>query len=416
MALPAQIAVSFDFTNGATFGYNGFVIGDPKYGILGTNTLGDSTSPEPTVDLTPNVYEISITRGRNIQRDQYEAGQCTVRVLDPLSYFNPQNVSSPYYGKLVPLRKLRVSATTATTQKYLFSGYAIEYRYTYPVNQDTGYVDIVCQDAFRLFNMANINTVTDSGAGQTTGTRIGKLLNQVSFPSSMRTVATGANTCIADPATNRTSLAAIKNAEFSETGAFYMDGSGTAVFKDRSQVMASLATSPTAFNQSGGIPYKNLKYSFDDKLIINQANLARVGGSTITAINQASIDKYFPHSVTQTDLVAETDAIVTNIAKEYIATRQETTIRIDEMEVDLLDPSVPTDTMLGLDYFSNLLITNVQPDGSTIVKNLQFQGINWSITPNKMTAKITTLEPIADGFIIGNTYGYGTIGVSTLGY
>jgi len=43
MALPAQIAVSFDFTNGATFGYNGFVIGDPKYGILGTNTLGDST-------------------------------------------------------------------------------------------------------------------------------------------------------------------------------------------------------------------------------------------------------------------------------------------------------------------------------------------------------------------------------------
>ncbi|NBT58581.1 hypothetical protein EBT16_07340, partial [bacterium] len=68
MALPAQIAVSFDFSNGATFGYNGFVIGDPKYGILGTNTLGDSTSPEPTVDLTPNVYEISITRGRNIQR------------------------------------------------------------------------------------------------------------------------------------------------------------------------------------------------------------------------------------------------------------------------------------------------------------------------------------------------------------
>jgi hypothetical protein len=415
MTLPAQIAVSFDFTNGATFGYNGFVIGDPKYGILGTNTLGDSTSPEPTVDLTPNVYEISITRGRNIQRDQYEAGQCTVRVLDPLSYFNPQNVSSPYYGKLVPLRKLRVSATTATTQKYLFSGYAIEYRYTYPVNQDTGYVDIVCQDAFRLFNMANINTVTDSGAGQTTGTRIGKILNQVSFPSSMRTVATGANTCIADPATNRTSLAAIKNAEFSETGAFYMDGSGTAVFKDRSQVMASLATSPTAFNQSGGIPYKNLKYSFDDKLIINQANLARVGGSTVTAINQASIDKYFPHSVTQTDLVAETDAIVTNVAKEYIATRQETTIRIDELEVDLLDPSVPTDTMLGLDYFSNLLITNIQPDGSTIVKNLQFQGINWSITPNKMTARITTLEPIADGFIVGSSY-YGIIGTNTLSY
>lgn len=415
MALPAQIAVSFDFSNGATFGYNGFVIGDAKYGILGTNTLGDSTSPEPTVDLTPNVYQISIVRGRSIQRDQYEAGTCTVRVYDPLSYFSPQNTASPYYGKLVPLRKLRVSATTRTTQKYLFSGYVTDYKYSYPTGQETAYVDIVCSDAFRLFNLANITTVADSGAGQTTGTRIGKILDQVSFPSSMRTIAAGANTCIADPATSRTSLAAIKNAEFSETGAFYMDGSGTAVFKSRAQVMASLADTPTAFNQTGGIPYKGLKYSFDDKLIINQANLTRVGGTTQVATNQTSIDKYFPHSVTQADLVAETDTIVSNIAKEYVATRQETTIRIDELQCDLLDPSVPTDTMLGLDYFSNLLITNIQPDGSTIVKNLQFQGVNWSITPNKMTVNITTLEPIADGFIVGSSY-YGIIGTSTLGY
>jgi hypothetical protein len=71
--------------------------------------------------------------------------------------------------------------------------------------------------------------------------------------------------------------------------------------------------------------------------------------------------------------------------------------------------------MLGLDYFSNLLITNIQPDNSTIVKNLQFQGVNWSITPNKMTCIITTLEPIADSFIIGSSY-YGIIGTNTLGY
>jgi hypothetical protein len=416
MALPAQIAVSFDFSNGATFGFQGLVIGDAKYGLIGTGQLSAESGGEaPIVDLTPDVYQISITRGRNIQRDQYEAGQCTVRVLDPNSYFNPQNVSSPYYGYLVPLRKLRVSATTATTSKFLFSGYVIEYRYTYPQNQETGYVDLICSDAFRLFNLANINTVTGAVASQTTGTRIGKILDQVSFPTSMRTVAAGANTCVVDPGTNRTSLEAIKNAEFSETGAFYMDGSGTAVFKSRAEVLASLAATPIAFNQTGGIPYKNLKFSFDDKLIINQANLARVGGSTITSFNQTSIDKYFPHSVTQTDLVAETDAIVTNIGAEYVATRQETTIRIDEMEIDLLDTSVPTDTIIGLDYFSNLLITNNQPDGSTIVKNLQYQGINWEITANKMTAKITTLEPIADTIILGSSY-YGIIGTNILSY
>jgi hypothetical protein len=415
MALPANISVSFDYSAGATFGYNGFVIGDPKYGILGTNTLGSSSLPDPVIDLTPNVYHISITRGRNIQRDTYEAGNATIRVLDPLSYFNPQNTASPYYGYLAPLRKIRVSATTTTTQKYLFSGYITDYKYSYPVNQETGYVDITATDGFRLFTMANISTVTGGTAGQTTSARVGAILDQVSFPSSMRTFSTGLNTCIADPGTQRTALEAIKNAEVSETGAFYMNGSGTAIFKNRTDVFNSLAATPTAFNQTSGIPYRNLKFSFDDKLIINQANFARVGGSTQTAYNQTSINKYFPHSITQTDLVAETDTLVQNIALEYVATRQETTIRIDEMTVDLLDPAVPTDTMIALDYFDNLLITNVQPDGSTIVKNLQYQGVNWDITPEKMTCKITTLEPIADTVIVGSSY-YGIIGTSTLGY
>ena len=414
MSLPAQIAVSFDFSSGATFG-TGFVIGDPTYGVLGVSRLGESSVVLPTVDLTPDVYQISIRRGRNIQRDTYEAGTAVVRVLDPLSYFNPQNTSSPYYGYLSPLRKVRISASVGTDTHFLFSGYVTDYKYTYPQGQETGYVDISCSDAFRLFQMANIQTVADSGAGQYTGTRIGKILDQVSFPTSMRTISTGANTCVADPATARTSLEAIKNAEFSETGAFYIDGSGTAIFKSRAQVVGSLAATPIEFNQTTGIPYRNLKYSFDDKLIINTATFTRVGGTAQTVTDTASVNKYFPHGITQDNLVAQTDALVADIAREYVATRKETTIRIDEMTVDLLDPDVPTSTMIGIDYFDNLKITNVQPDGSTIVKTLQCQGIAWDITPNKMTATLTTLEPIADGFIVGSST-YGIIGVSTMSY
>lgn len=414
MALPAQIAVSFDYSSGATFG-TGFVIGDSKYGVLGVSRLGESAVVTPVIDLTPDVYQIAIRRGRNIQRDTYEAGTAVVRVLDPDSNFNPQSVTSIYYPYLTPLRKLRISATTDTDEHFLFSGYVTDYKYSYPTNQETGYVDIYCSDAFRLFQMANISTVADATAGQDTGTRIGKILDQVSFPTSMRTIATGANTCVADPSTVRTSLDALKNAEFSESGAFYMDGSGTAVFKSRAQVSSSLAAAPIEFNQTTGIPYQNLKYSFDDKLIINSSTFTRVGGSPITVYDQSSIDKYFPHSITQDNLIAQTDEIVTNIARAYTSTRKETTIRIDEMTVDLLDPAVPTDTIIGLEFFDNLKITNVQPDGSTIVKTLQMQGISWNITPNRMTAVITTLEPILDSFIIGSST-YGIISVSTLSY
>jgi len=414
MALPAQISVSFDFTSGATFGYP-FTIGDAKYGKLGTGTLASTTTPEPTVDLTPDVRSISIKRGRNIMRDTYEAGTCTVRVLDPNSYFNPQNTASPYYGYLTPLRKLRVSATTGGVGYFLFSGYTTDYKYYYPQNQETGYVDITCSDAFRLMQQAGIVNVTDATAGQDTGTRIGKILDQVQWPSSMRTIDTGNTTCIADPATSRTALDALKNAEFSEQGAFYINTAGTAVFINRTNVIKKYGETPIEFNQTGGIPYTDLRFAFDDKLIINSAGMTRVGGTQQTAQDLTSIAKYFPHQLNQSNLVAQTDADTLNIAKIYVATRAETTIRIDQMTVDLLDPAVTTATMLGMDYFSNLKITNIQPDGSTIVKTLQAQAFDWNITPNSMKVTVTTLEPIVEGFIIGSSIS-GIIGTNIMAY
>jgi hypothetical protein len=414
VSLPAQITVSFDFSSGATFGFP-LTLSDPKYGLLGTGTLASSAVPEPVVDLTPDVRQISIRRGRNIMRDQYEAGTCTVRVLDPLSYFNPQNVNSPYFGYLTPLRKLRVAATYAGTSYFLYSGYTTEYRYTYPQGQETGYVDILCSDALRLMQQATVTTVTGATAGQDTGTRTTKILDQVFWPTNMRQIDTGSTTCVVDPGTARTSLDALFNAAFSEQGAFYIDQEGTAVFKNRPNTITSASATPIEFDQSGGIPYKNLAFAFDDKLIINSAGMTRVGGTQQVSENAASIAKYFPHQLNQENLVAQTDADTLNIARIYVATRQETTIRIDAMTVDLLDTAVPTGTMLGLNYFQPLKITNIQPDGSTIVKTLQCQGLAWDITPNQMQVTVTTLEPITDGFTLGSEV-QGIIGTSVLAY
>ena len=414
MTLPASISVSFDFTQGATFGYP-FTIGDAKYGKLGTGTLASTTTPEPTVDLSADVRQIRITRGRNIMRDTYEAGTCTVRVLDPLSYFNPQNTLSPYYGLLSPLRKLRVSATVNNVGYFLFSGYTTEYLYTYPQNQETGYVDIICSDAFRLMQQATVTTVASATAGQDTGTRIGKILDQVSFPTSMRTIDTGVTLCVVDPSTARTSLDAVKNAEFSEQGAFFFNQEGTAIFLNRTNTIKKYGDTPIEFDQTTGIPYTNLVFAFDDKLIVNSAGMTRVGGTQQVSENATSIAKYFPHQSNQENLVAQTDTDTLDIARIYVATRQETTIRIDAMTVDLLDPDVPTATMLDLDYFSNLKITNVQPDGSTIIKTLQAQGFAWNITPNAMQVTVTTLEPIVEGFIIGSAVS-GIIGTSIMAY
>jgi hypothetical protein len=414
MTLPATISVSFDFSQGATFSFP-FTIGDPINGVIGVSQFAATEVPEPVIDLSSQTRQIKISRGRNIMRDTYEAGTCTVRVIDQDGSFNPQNTSSIYYPYLTPLRKVRVAATTDTAQSFLFSGYVTDYKYTYPTGQELGYVDINCSDAFRLFAMANVSTVGSATAGQTTGTRINKILDQVDFPSSMRIIDAGTTTTQADPATTRSSLSAIQVAEFTEQGAFYVLSGGEVEFKDRNDVVGSLAAAPIEFNQSGGIPYSDLRFAFDDKLIINSATMQRVGGSVVSSTDADSIAKYFPHGMNVENLIAQTDAQVQNIADIYVATRKETTIRIDAMTVDLLDPAVPTDTIIGLDYFDNVKITNIQPDGSTIVKTLQVQGLAWDITPNSMKCTVTTLEPIVEGFIIGSST-YGIIGQSIMGY
>ena len=413
MALPV-LNVSLNFSSGAIFG-NPFTLDDPVNGVLGTGILSDSTAPALVVDLTDVTRGIRINRGRNIGRDIYEAGTCTVRIYDQTGRFNPQNTSSDLYGYLTPLRKLRISAVYNGVDYYLFSGYTTDYVYTYDQAENVSYVDINASDAFRLLNLAAITSVSGSSAGQDTGTRIAKILDTVQFPNSMRTLDTGNSLTQADPATSRTALAAVQNCEFSEQGAFYFSPEGNAIFKNRSNTISSAGGTPIAFNQTGGIPYKNLVFAFDDKLIVNQANITRIGGTKQTATDATSVATYFPHSVTYTDLIIDTDAAAANIAAIYVGTRSSTTIRIDQMMIDIYDTSVPSDTILDLDFFDNVLISNIQPDGSTITKNLQIQGVIWNISPNSWTGTFITLEPITDGFILDSTT-YAVLGEDILSY
>ena len=407
MATP-HLVVTFDFSSGAVFGYP-FIIGE---GLLGFNTLADEAAD--TIDISNQVNKVTIRRGYNLLQEQFQAGIASVRVLDPNGDWNPTNPASPYYGKLVPLRKVRVSAD----DNFLFSGYTTAYNYTWDKEQNIGYVDIELADAFRLFNMSSITSVTGATAGETTGERITDILDTIGFPSSMRDIETGATTVQADPGTSRTSLQAIQNMEFSEQGAFYIGTSGNAEFHSRAYIQSKSGANPTFFSNDGtGISYRNIVTALDDKLIINQTSITRAGGNAQTASNTASQIKYFPHSYTATDLLIETDAQALDIALAYTATRAETTLRVDSLQLDLntADYAAGTTAALTLDFFDTIRVKNVGQDGSTIDKTLQCMGVTHEITPTTWLTTFVTSEPIIDSFIIDSAL-YGIIGTSVMTY
>lgn len=415
MAIPTVNAF-INFSSGASFG-QAFIIGQ---GILDTNILADGSSV--IVDVSDQLDQIQTTRGRNASADQFQAGTLTMRIVDQNGDFNPQNTSSPYYGLLSPMRKVQITATYSGTTYPIFSGYITGYNTITPKYVgDVVYTTITAIDGMRLLSNALVTTITGAVAGEDTGTRVGRILDQVGWPTSLRSIQTGGTTCQADPGSQRSALAAIQVCQTTEYGAFYIDPNGIATFKNRSYCTSSPNNTPTVFNDNGSnIPYYNAMWLLNDAQVVNQAAITATGLATQTAISSSSITKYFVHSYTQNDLLMQDTTTALNYALAYVASRAETSIRCDAMTLDLYYANYDAGitAALDLDYFDPISITTTQPAAvgtSSITKNLQVFGVQHSISVNSWKTTFTTLEPIIDGFILDSAL-YGVLGTNTLSY
>ena len=412
MPVPTVNAV-INFSTGPAFAQSMIL----DEGQLGVNVLADSTAV--IVDVSNQIDKIETGRGRNAQADQFQTGTMSLRIVDQNGDFNPQNPASPYYELLDPMRKVFISATYNGVDYSIFSGFITSYTTTTPKNAlDVVYTTITAVDAFRLAQNAQVSTVTGAAAGDLAGTRINQILDQIGWPSSLRDVDPGLTTLQADPGTARTSLQAMQTVETSEYGALYVNPIGAFVFQDRSVTTGSIAGTPTVFNDDGtDIPYNNAVWRLDDTLVYNQAIVTRSGGTPQVATNAASIAKYFVHSYNQQDLLMQTDAVALDYAQAYVASRAETSIRCDAIELDLYSPSYNAGILaaLTLDFFDPVTITTNQPGASTLTKTLQVFGVGHFITPNTWRTTFTTLEPVIDGFILNSTI-YGVLDTGVLAY
>jgi hypothetical protein len=386
-------------------------------GILGTNVLADSVAV--IVDVSNRINRVETNRGRTALSDLFQTGSLTLRLTDQNGDFNPQNTSSPYYTFLTPMKKVQITATYNNVTYPIFSGFITSYVTTYPQeSEDVATTTIQAVDAFRLAQLAQISTVTGATAGDLSGTRVNEILDEIDWPQSMRDIDTGLTTLQADPGTTRTALQALTTVAESEYGALYVDATGSFVFQDRDVTVASIAATPTLFADDGtGIDYFDAAWILNDVLIFNKATITRLGGTAQVATNQASIDKYFLHSYFLDGLLMETDAVALDYAQAYVASRAETSIRCDAIVLDLYTPNYDPGVVaaLDLDFFDPITVLTTQPGGSTIEKTLQIFGVKMNITPNSWKTTFTTLEPVIDGFIIGNV-NYGVLDQNVLSY
>lgn len=419
-----QIGVEIDFSNGASFAYP-LILDDPNFGILDTNTLGDA--PADVVEVTSQVMRVSTRRGRNRILSNFEAGTATVVINDPNSDFDPFNPSSPYYTKLLPLRKIRIFADTPlngdTVRVYLFSGYITSYDTGfYPGVNSTATVTLQCVDGFRLLNNVSTGTAPVPGAtaGQLSGARVNTLLDWADFPNAMRNIDVGNSTMQVDPGSNRSILQAIQTVEQSEFGAFFMSRQGDARFLDRDDVTLLADSTGRYYSDTGAPgsqPYVNLDFAYDDQLILNDVTVTRLGGTPQEVTDQFSIDTYFTKSGTRSDILVQTDSEALDQAQTLVASRKDAQLRIDSMNLDITGETDELNAVINLtsDIYSLVYITKTMPGGSLVSRELFIQGVQHDVTPNSWRIKLLTAEPLIQAFILDSGT-QGLLDINALSY
>lgn len=413
----ATLSVKIDFSQGATF--DPALILDSSDTPLDYSVLG--TAAADIVDITSLVTQLYIRRAFNRSADTFTGGNAKLVFIDQNGNFNPANTSSPYYGKIKPMRKIRFNATYLGTTYSLGSFYIQQWDYQSPTGFDPAYVTLNCVDGFQLMNLTTITTVSGGSAGQTTAQRITSLLDAGDWPGGMRDISTTASTTVqADDGSSRSLLSACQTIEATDCGAFYIDQRGYAKFMSRTDVIVAAGGTVTAFSDDpadAAITYQQASFDISDYQMINKCTVTRTGGTAQTATDSTSILDYFEHSRVRTGIMqSDTDAL--NQAQMIIASRKEegVNLSLNSLLVDAygnVDPARVT-AALNLDIFDPVRVTQYFPAGD-VVSDSVISGVTYQITPKTFLVTFTLAQPFASGFLLDSLVD-GLLDNDSLGY
>lgn len=411
------IGAIVDFTNGVPFVLNNFILDDPLYGQLDFGQLSDQAIN--LVDISQNIVQVSVRRGRSRILSKFEAGTATVTIYDQNGDWNPSNPAGAYYGDLKPLRKIQIYADYNGSRYYMFSGFITDYDTSFSIGTDeVSRVTLKCVDGFKLLTGAAFTTVSGAPAGQLSGARVNAILDAVDWPSGLRDIDTGESTLQADPGTPRQALQALRTVEDSEFGGLFLDAEGLVTFVDRDNLTTSLATPIYDFADDGtGIAFQNAITAYDDTLIVNDVTVTRAGGSPQNVFDQNSIDTYFIHSGVRDGILVQTDTEALDQASMLLSTRKDTETRIDSIQLNLEDGDDISRCTAGLavELLDCVTVKKLMPGSTSIQQTLLVQGLAHDFTNKKMTTTVYTGESLITGFVL-DSLSLGILDTSVLGY
>jgi hypothetical protein len=384
-----QVLVGFQTT--ANFGQP-FQLDDSVYGLLGTGTLGGYQ----LVDLTDQVLSISITRGRNRELEQFNAGTASVRFKDPQRILDPLNASSPYYPYVGPRQPIQVFAAGVQ----IYSGFVTDWDLTYDFTVDGDVNTASCADAFTVLANQNMNQWTPTE--QLTGARIEAVLNrpEVTYQGQYSLKA-GSSTLGAFQVSAGTNvLNYLQLVAASEQGNLFINAQGSLVFTGRTYnpVVAGLTFS----SAPGGVDYSTLTNDFGDELLYNYIQTqSPAGASPETTSDATSIALYQAQQYTKLDLLNSTTVEVAALGNYLLGRYKDPRLRFTGLQVQLAALDADNqDLVLSAEIADITSVTKTYTVGTplTVTQDVFVSGIRHNITPGSHTVGFTFESVDGNGY------------------
>lgn len=301
-----------------------------------------------------------IVRGRTHARDTMQAGTMQVVLENTDRRFDPTNTSSPYDPNVIPGKPIRLQAEYNSVTYDLFRGTIDGWPqlWTWPSEAVT---IITATDDFKLISS---DTLVSTESEEKSGTRIGNILDDVSWPAGRRDLDTGAMDVVGTTVECVNPLDEIQRVVDSEVGLFFMAGDGDATFQDQNH-RSGLSVSDTFSDDGSDLGYEHVEVRYDDTQIWNSITATRVGTTATVAREDAtSVSTYGRRKLRLNDLLLTDTTDLETIAELYRDTYKDPGLRVELLEFHpQKDPSNLWPVALGAEI-SDKYNVEITPPGS----------------------------------------------------
>jgi hypothetical protein len=294
------------------------------------------------VDASCDCHGVSIDRGRGGPLDHAQPARASFDLDNPTGVYSPWNTMdvngrdtlAPVMGPGVPLR-------VATATGPLYTGFVRTVTETDHGGESV--VKVTATDALAYLGDANGLEQASQGANETAGPRLTRIITNAQVPVLVdRSLAVGVTplqaTTLAKGALEEAWLTAD-----SDGGVFWATPAGTLRYVDPPGLEAPEFTEPAGtftddINETSATlcPISFTITSNRDQ-VKNVVSVARVGGTSQTVADQASINRHGMRSTARTDLIHTTDAWSTTIAQFMLRRLSNAAVVISPVD------GVPTD-------------------------------------------------------------------------